>query len=271
MQSNHVAPVPAKRTPEPVPPKVPEPHRDAPFLWFAPAKMTQRITVAIVVSLTVELAGHLVDQFWHPPFVSNVMTLLAVVILNMPAILLIRSVPEKPYVRNVLILAGVFLVMTVILDMTKDVRALDNWVVVGNNSLMRGNLRWFSLVGGIFLLFAGLYYAMGGLVDSWASLQVKHQGLLEEMRHRKLAEENAQAARDYAENLIHTANVIVIGLDNDRKLRVFNETAERITGYTHEELEARGWFDTLMPQDRYPGAKEKLLASLTEEIGRAHV
>ena len=228
--------------------------------------MTQSVTMAIICALTVELAGHLIDQVWHPPFVSNVFTLFAVLLLNLPAVVLIRSVPGKPFVRNALILAGICVGMTVILDMTKDVRAFDNWLVVGNNSIVRGNLRWFTLVGGIFLLFAALYYAIGDLVDSRASLQAKHQGLLEEMRQRKLAEKNAQSARDYAENLIHTANVIVIGLDNDRKLKVFNETAERITGYTREELQERGWFDALMPSDRYPGAKEKLLGRLSTGI-----
>jgi PAS domain S-box-containing protein len=236
------------------------------FGWFGRSRMTQSVTIAILCALTIELAGHFIDQLWHPPFVSNIFTLFAVMILNLPAVLLVTSVPGKPFVRNALILAGVCVAMTVILDMTKDIRTLDNWMFVGNNSAVRGNLRWFSLVGGIFLLFAALYYAIGDLMDSRASLQSKHQGLLEEMRQRQLAEKNAQAARDYAENLIHTANVIVVGLDNDRKLKVFNETAERITGYTHDELQDRGWFDTLMPQDRYPGVKEKLLNSLTDGV-----
>ncbi len=259
-------PVPVNENLDPVFPQAWERNGDTAFPWSGRARMTQSVTIAIVSALAIELAGHFVDQLWHPPFVSNVMTVPAVLILNLPAVLLIRSVPEKPFVRNVLILAGVFLVMTVVLDMTKDVRAFDNWMIVGNNSMVRGNLRWFVLVGGIFLLFAALYYAIGGLVDSRTNLQAKHQGLLDEMRQRKLAERKAEAARDYAENLIHTANVIVIGLDNDRKLKVFNETAERITGYTHEELRERGWFETLMPPDHYPGTKERLLASVTEGL-----
>jgi PAS domain S-box-containing protein len=132
--------------------------------------------------------------------------------------------------------------------------------------MIRGNLRWFSLVSGIILLFAAFYYAIADLMGSRANLETKHRGLLEEMSQRKRAEKNAQTARDLAENLIQTANVIVIGLDKDGNLRIFNETAERITGYTLEELQKRGWFDTLMPPDRYPGAKEKLLNRLTSGV-----
>jgi PAS domain S-box-containing protein len=266
MQSNGAAPVPAGKSPEPFSPRNPAHYHDARLPWLGRAKMTQSVTLTISIAGAFVLAGHIIDQIWHPPFVSNVCTLLAVMFLNIPAVLLVRSVPERMFVRNALILAGVCVATTVVLDMTKDMRALDNWMVVGNTSMVRGELRWFSLVGGIFLLFGALYYAIGGLMDSRTTLQVKHQGLLEEMRQRRLAEEEAQAARDYAENLIQTANVIVIGLDNDRKLTVFNETAERITGYTRGELPERGWFDIMMPPDRYPGSKERLLGGLEHGI-----
>lgn len=266
MRPDNVTPVPAERNLETASPEAAAPPRGGPFSWFFRAKTTQSVTVAVACSVIIELTGHFIDQVWQPPFVSNIFTLLAVLILNVPAVLLIRSVPGKMLVRNALMLAAVCVGMTVILDMTKDIRALENWMIVGNNSMVRGQLRWFSLVGGIFLLFGALYYAIGDLVDSRASLQAKHQGLLEEIRQRQLAERKAQAARDYAENLIQTANVIVIGLDNDRKLKVFNETAERITGYTHEELQGGGWFDTLIPPARYPGAKEKLLGTLATGV-----
>ncbi len=263
MHSDDQSPALENRTAGAPSPKAGRPAHRHPLSWFAQAKMTQIVTVAISCALGVELTGHFIDQIWRPPFVNNILTLLAVLILNAPAVLLIKALPEKTFVRNVLVLAGIFLLMTVILDITKDIRSLDDWIIVGNNSVVRGNLRWFSLVGGIMLLFAAFYYSIGELVDSRASLQAKHLGLLEEMRNRRRAEKSAQTARDYAENLIRTANVIVIGLDKNLGLRVFNETAARITGYTREELNGPGWLDTLIPADRYPGAREKLLGSLT--------
>ncbi len=69
---------------------------------------------------------------------------------------------------------------------------------------------------------------------------------------RKRAERQIQAARDYAENLIRSANVMVVELDLDGRLKVFNPMAEHISGYTLAELQGRNWFETLAPRDRYP-------------------
>jgi PAS domain S-box-containing protein len=66
-------------------------------------------------------------------------------------------------------------------------------------------------------------------------------------RTRELA-----ASKDYAENLIRTANAMVVGLDNNGNVQVFNQAAERITGYSREELQGRNWFEVIVPKDRYP-------------------
>ena len=46
-----------------------------------------------------------------------------------------------------------------------------------------------------------------------------------------------QQARDYAENLIQTANVIFVQLDTEGKVARLNEAAERITGYRLAEIQ----------------------------------
>ena len=66
-------------------------------------------------------------------------------------------------------------------------------------------------------------------------------------RTRELA-----ASKDFAENLIQTANAIVVGLDNHGNVRFFNQAAERIIGYTGKEVEGRNWFEVIVPKDRYP-------------------
>ena len=225
-----------------------------------PRRYIKAYATAIVVSaFMIETLGHLIDELWDPPFVSNIMTLTSIVVLMLPALLLIAWEPGKPYVRMGLILAGFCIALTVILDLTMRIQALDNWAFIGANSEIRGNLRWFSLVLGVFLLFAALYSTISDLMGSRANLQHERQGLIDEMRQRKHAEERAEAAREYAENLIRTANVIVIGVDADWNLKVFNETAERITGYKREELEGRAWLNTLMPKERYPRLRAELL------------
>ncbi|MHB8767016.1 MAG: PAS domain-containing sensor histidine kinase, partial [Deferrisomatales bacterium] len=51
---------------------------------------------------------------------------------------------------------------------------------------------------------------------------------------------------------IQTANALVVGLDAAGNVTIFNEGAERITGYTRADLAGRGWFEVLVPRDRYP-------------------
>ncbi|MFH1574028.1 MAG: PAS domain S-box protein, partial [Acidobacteriota bacterium] len=65
-----------------------------------------------------------------------------------------------------------------------------------------------------------------------------------------------QRAKEYAENLIQTANVMIIGLDAGGKVEVFNEAAEKISGYTWAEITGRRLADVVTPKDRYPEAWE---------------
>lgn len=78
--------------------------------------------------------------------------------------------------------------------------------------------------------------------------------VFDDITEHKRAEKAIQEARDYAENLIQTANAIVVVLDTEGNIKVFNDTAEKITGYIFEELRGRNWFETLVPRDRYPEA-----------------
>ena len=73
-----------------------------------------------------------------------------------------------------------------------------------------------------------------------------------DITERKKAGRALEAAKDYAENLINTANAMVVGLDVEGKVTVFNPAAEMITGYTLAELKGRNWFETIVPRDRYP-------------------
>ena len=72
------------------------------------------------------------------------------------------------------------------------------------------------------------------------------------VEERKRHESELAATRDFAENLINTANTMIIRLNGDGKLITFNQMAQEITGYTLEELRDKNWFEILVPQDRYP-------------------
>jgi len=70
----------------------------------------------------------------------------------------------------------------------------------------------------------------------------------------KRTEKELRAAKEYAENLIRTANAMIVGLDAEGRVQIFNGEAERITGYTRDELSGRNWFEILAPREKYPEA-----------------
>ncbi len=73
-----------------------------------------------------------------------------------------------------------------------------------------------------------------------------------DMTERREAEEALRNAKEFSENLIQTANVMILSLDPLGKVHIFNQAAEKITGYSLSELKEKSWFETLVPKDRYP-------------------
>ncbi len=83
-------------------------------------------------------------------------------------------------------------------------------------------------------------------------------GTSRDITERKKAEEALEASRAYAEDLIRTANIMVVGLDTRLKVNEFNEMAQRITGYTREEIANRFLFEVLTPEEKYPEVWERM-------------
>ena len=81
--------------------------------------------------------------------------------------------------------------------------------------------------------------------------------IVRNITERKHSTEAMKIAKEYTENLIETANAIVIGLDTCGNIVVFNKAAEDITGYTRSELRGQNWFETLVPKQRYPQVWEE--------------
>lgn len=62
----------------------------------------------------------------------------------------------------------------------------------------------------------------------------------------------------FADQLIATANVMVVGLDMTGGITLFNETAERITGYSRDEVLGRNWLELMISAKSYLEIQEML-------------
>ncbi|MHC1752837.1 PAS domain S-box protein [Humidesulfovibrio sp.] len=77
-------------------------------------------------------------------------------------------------------------------------------------------------------------------------LQLFLVGLWRVLQARRDAEA-IRTARDYAESLIEGANAMLVGLDTEGRVTLFNAAAEHITGYARAEVLGADWCATMLP------------------------
>lgn len=80
---------------------------------------------------------------------------------------------------------------------------------------------------------------------------IGYDGLIEDITRAKESEAQLVGAREFAESLVEGAAVIVVGLDQDGRVILWNSTAELMTGYSRQELLGRDWFETVVPRERF--------------------
>lgn len=74
----------------------------------------------------------------------------------------------------------------------------------------------------------------------------------DDRRRRGLAEAALAREREYTRLLVEGANALIVGLDLDGGITVFNRAAEELTGYRRDDVRGKHWFDLMVPRDHYP-------------------
>lgn len=87
-----------------------------------------------------------------------------------------------------------------------------------------------------------------------AGLVKRSLAIMQDITARKHAERKLDAAKAYAENLLRTASVMVVELDDHGQVRRLNRAAERLSEYATEAIKGQPWFGTVAPQSRYATA-----------------
>ncbi len=64
--------------------------------------------------------------------------------------------------------------------------------------------------------------------------------------------QNSTDMQQYLDYLINDANIILLGLDSNANVILFNNAAERVTGYKKSEIMNQNWFEKVVPADKFP-------------------
>lgn len=116
-----------------------------------------------------------------------------------------------------------------------------------------GETRWVNQRNTLFLNDAGIPIAI--------------EGTVRDVTESKKIEEELKTAKDFAENLLETANTIVVTLDSDARITTFNRFAEKLTGYSKAEVIGRNWIELFVPnggKEVIPSVFEKALDNMPE-------
>ena len=118
-------------------------------------------------------------------------------------------------------------------------------------------VKWAVGISGGVLIVVGAFLlwnrSLAGRVrQRTRELERMTENLEAEMAEKIRAEAALQESRNFTDRLVETANVMIVGLDAEGRVNLFNLAGENITGYTFSELQGKNWFELLTPKERYP-------------------
>ncbi len=98
--------------------------------------------------------------------------------------------------------------------------------------------------------------------EQGGTVQLVH--VARDITERKLAEQELEAARQFANTVIETAGALIVVLDTDGRVVRFNRACEICTGYSAEEVEGCELMETLVPLEEREGVREVFRSLLGE-------
>lgn len=69
-----------------------------------------------------------------------------------------------------------------------------------------------------------------------------------DISERKKAEKELIIEKEFSEKIIDTSTAIIVGLDKDHLIKIFNKGAEKITQYNKEDILGKDWYKIFFPK-----------------------
>ncbi|MCP4609871.1 MAG: PAS domain S-box protein [Planctomycetes bacterium] len=98
-------------------------------------------------------------------------------------------------------------------------------------------------------------------ISAFSPTKGKFANLFADITERKQAQVALETSKEFAENIIETANAIVVVLDPDGNINTFNKFAEELTGYNKKEVLGKNWFDLFITEE-----EEKAIREVKEKV-----
>lgn len=67
------------------------------------------------------------------------------------------------------------------------------------------------------------------------------------------AQKSVKKQRDFSQSIMETANSMIVCLDHDARITVFNRECERVTGYSRQEVSGKRWPELFLPPEHRHG------------------
>ncbi|MBW1956683.1 MAG: PAS domain S-box protein [Deltaproteobacteria bacterium] len=91
---------------------------------------------------------------------------------------------------------------------------------------------------------------------------IQYEGIVIDITDRKRVEEKLKAEKVWSEAIVSAAPNIIIGLGQDSRILLFNRFAERLTGYTAQEVMGKEWIEIFIlkeSQEEFRGVWKEIL------------
>jgi PAS domain S-box-containing protein len=114
--------------------------------------------------------------------------------------------------------------------------------------------------------------ATGKIVERNADGEaVRMTGNHEDVTERKKAEDELKKEKELSQNIINTAQAIILQLDTDGKIVSFNPYMENLSGYKLAEVQGKDWFTTFLPECDYDSVRNLFQTAIDDVQTKGNV
>ncbi len=86
--------------------------------------------------------------------------------------------------------------------------------------------------------------------------RVGYMGVEIDLTEKKKIEKQLRQEKEFSESIIETANSLIVGLDLQKRIILFNRKCEEVTGYAKHEVLGKDWFELFVPAHIRPNLGE---------------